>query len=99
MRVHCRPLLQLAADIELTTSVQQLPAVMSGSHSAVTAEAAGEGVDEGELSGWLQLFWPTVVTMLVRIGMGLTDQAFVGHLTNDDRFPGEYDRVPPRGFP
>lgn len=40
-----------------------------------------------ELAGWLTLFWPTVLTMLVRIGMGITDTAFVGHLQHDDAFP------------
>ena len=40
-----------------------------------------------ELAGWLTLFWPTVLTMLVRIGMGITDTAFVGHLQHDASFP------------
>jgi MATE family multidrug resistance protein len=43
---------------------------------------------QSELAGWLQLFWPTVLTMLVRIGMGITDTAFVGHLRRDDAYPG-----------
>ena len=49
---------------------------------------AGQALSEqSELSGWLKLFWPTVLTMLVRIGMGITDTAFVGHLQHDSSFP------------
>jgi MATE family multidrug resistance protein len=42
---------------------------------------------ETELAGWLALFFPTVLTMIVRIGMGITDTAFVGHLAHDEAFP------------
>ena len=54
----------------------------------VDTNRGGVAEPSSELAGWLQLFWPTVVTMLVRIGMGITDTAFVGHLRHDDSFPG-----------
>ena len=41
-----------------------------------------------EWAAFIELMVPTTITFLCRMGMALTDLAFLGHLASDPRFPG-----------
>ena len=60
----------------------------NGTLSATTASEDERASRKREWAAYVELMVPTMLTFVCRMGMALTDLAFLGHLRADPRYPG-----------